>query len=458
MATVAVPDTTAGKLLNEWLAAYNAGDEEGLRKFAESRYTPDARGGRPAAAIAEGQMQSRGSSGGYDVAKITESSPASLTAVLRSRGPFTRYVALTLKLTAPDQPLLAERKAAPASLEGEVQRIPAAELAKEIERKLDEMTARDQFAGTALIAKDGKPIWQKAFGLRDREKNAPAELSTRYRLGSMNKMFTGVAIAQLVQAGKLKFSDKLGAVLTDYPNKEVAAKITIEQLLTHTSGLGDIFGPKFFQTKDELRTLSDYLPLFVDEPLRFEPGTRWSYSNAGFIVLGLIIEKLSGQSYYDFVERNVYARAGMTATSSVPKTERLDDIAVGYMRDPAGKLVPNWETMPYRGMSAGGGESNLVDLMRFATALREGKLLSREMTELVTTGKVETPSGGGKYAYGFDDRRANGLRVVGHNGGAPGMNADLSILWENGYTIVVLANVGPTAAQEAAQYIAERLL
>jgi CubicO group peptidase (beta-lactamase class C family) len=458
---VAVPQTAAGKLLEEWLTALNAADGEALRKFAETRYTPEARGGRSPAAIAEGQFGSRQSSGGFDVAAIEESSADRLVVILRSRGVFTRYNRLSLKLAEPDRPLIAERRVAPAPPPAGANdgRKPAAEFAKEVERKLEKLTADGQFSGAALIAKDGVAVWQRAFGLRDREKNAPATLETRFRLGSMNKMFTSVAIAQLVEAGKLKFSDTLATVLPDYPNKEVAQKITIDQLLTHTSGLGNIFGPKFFETKDRLHTISDYLPLFVDAPLAFEPGQRWSYSNAGFIVLGLIIEKLSGQSYYDYVEQHIFAPAGMTATSSVPKTERREDIAVGYMRDPAGKLVPNWETMPYRGMSAGGGESTVGDLMRFAEALRSHKLLSRETTELITTGKVEDqPGGTSKYAYGFSERISNGRRIVGHNGGAPGMNADLSILWNEGYSVVVLANLDPTVAQDAAAYIADRLL
>ncbi len=309
-----------------------------------------------------------------------------------------------------------------------------------------------------MIAKDGKPIWQKAYGLQDREQKIISNFATRYRLGSMNKMFTSVAIAQLVEAGKLKFSDKLADVLPDYPNKEIAGKITIEQLLTHTSGLGDIFGPAFSQKKDSLRDVKDYLALFVNEPLKFEPGKSWSYSNAGFIVLGLVIEKISGESYYDYVQHHIYEPAGMTSSGNTPKTERPKELAIGYMRGPKGEWMPNWDTLPYRGMSAGGGDSTLADLLAFANALRESKLLSPEMTERITTGKVDMPGGSNKYAYGFGDRQVNGRRVVGHNGGAPGMNADLSILWDDGYTIAVLANQGPTVAQDAAQFIAERLL
>ena len=287
----------------------------------------------------------------------------------------------------------------------------------------------------------------------------PANVDTRFRLGSMNKMFTSVAVAQLVERGKFKFEDSLAAVLPDYPNQEAAGKITVHHLLTHSSGLGDIFTPEFATKKDSLHELKDYLPLFVNQRLRFEPGAGRSYSNAGFVVLGLIIEKHSGQNYYDYVQQHIYDVAGMSSSSSLPRTERIPNLAIGYMRASAGRLVPNWETMPYRGMSAGGGESTVGDLLRFANALRGYKLLTPGMTELITSAKPGADAGGmSSYAYGFADRRAADRRIVGHNGGAPGMNGDLSILWNEGYTVAVLANVDPTIAQDAAQYIAERLL
>ena len=455
---VAVPATTAGRLLEEWLTAYNAGDRTALRKFSETRYTPEARKGQSPDAFAEAQVESRANSGGYDLLKVEEVSPTQLTAVLKSRGTWTRYVRLSLKLAAADQPLLADRTIESSPLPAEEKK-PAVELAEAIDRKFEELAQKDQFSGVAMIAKDGAPVWQKAYGMQDRAKKIPVNLETRFHLGSMNKMFTSVAIAQLVEAGKLRFTSKLADVLPDYPNKEVARKITVHQLLTHSSGLGDIFGPAFFEKKDALRDISDYLPLFVGKPLQFDPGTKWSYSNAGYIVLGLIIEKLSGQSYYDYVQQHVYTPAGMTASGSTPKTEQPENLAIGYTRFQSAELAPNTETLPYRGMSAGGGESNAADLVRFATALRTHKLLSRAMTEQITSGKVEDqPGSGGKYAYGFGERIADGRRFVGHNGGAPGMNAELSMLWNEGYDVVVLANLDPPVAQAAALFTADRLL
>jgi CubicO group peptidase (beta-lactamase class C family) len=275
----------------------------------------------------------------------------------------------------------------------------------------------------------------------------------------MNKMFTAVAIAQLVQAQKLKFSDTLAQLLPDYPNQEVARKITVHQLLTHTSGLGDIFGPEFGQKKDSLREIKDYLPLFANQPLRFEPGQGWSYSNAGFIVLGLIVEKLSGQSYYDYVQQHIYDVAGMKSSGSTPKTDKVQNLAIGYMQPgPQAPLMPNQETLPWRGMSAGGGESTVGDLLRFDQALRRHKLLPAALTETVTTGKAQRGGAGREsYAYGFEDHLVAGHRIVGHGGGAPGMNAQLDMYWDNGYTVVVLANLDPPVVERVVNYIRDRL-
>lgn len=335
---------------------------------------------------------------------------------------------------------------------------PLRQLSQELDAKLGQMAAEDKFSGAVLIGKDGKVLWQKAYGYADREARIPNTVGTRFNLGSMNKMFTSVAIAQLVQQGKLRFTDTIAQVLPDYPNRETASKVTVDQLLTHTSGLGDFFGPEFFQKKESLHELKDYLPLFAGKPLQFEPGTSWSYSNAGFLVLGLMVEKLSGQSYYDYVQEHIFGPAGMKKSGSPTATETASDLAVGYM-NANGQLKRNTDSLPWRGSSAGGGYSTVGDLFRFDQALREHKLLNAELTDTITSGKVHPPRfpEGAKYAYGFGDRMINGHRIVGHNGGGPGINAQLDMHWDRGYTVVVLANRDPRVAEEWANYISNGL-
>ena len=454
--TVSLPDTPPAKLLGEWIKLMNAGDRAELEVFLKAHYAQSVLRGRDPGELASEQLQRLAGHDGVELASVEKSSASEIVAILKSRGTLPKFVRISWRLDDANPQLIAASAISPAQAPASA-RLPLDKLGAELESKLEELTRRDAFSGVALIAKDGKAVWQKAFGFQDREKKIPANLETRFRLGSMNKMFTSVAIAQLVEAGKMKFTDKLAAVLPDYPNKEVAGKITVEQLLTHTSGLGDFFNSKFEQKKDTLRETKDYLPLFADDPLQFEPGKSWSYSNAGFIVLGRIIEKVSGENYYDYIQHHIYDVAGMKSSADFPKTERPENLATGYMRD-GGTLRPNWDTLPWRGGPAGGGDSTVGDLLRFANALRSSQLVSATMTQTITTGKVQPqPGAPDKYAYGFFDRNVNGRRVVGHGGGAPGMNAELSILWDNGYTVIVLANLDPPAVQDVAAYIIDRL-
>jgi D-alanyl-D-alanine carboxypeptidase len=316
------------------------------------------------------------------------------------------------------------------------------------------MAADNQFSGAVLIAKNGRPIFRQAYGLADRDRRVPTTVETRFRIGSMNKMFTAVAIMQLVEAGKVELSAPLGDYLADYRNKDVATEVTIRHLLTHTGGTGDIFGPDFDAHRDELRTLSDYVDLYGKRGLEFEPGSRWAYSNYGFILLGAVIEQVTGKSYYDYVRTHIFEPAGMTRTGSLPEDQAVPGRAVGYMKPPGtAKWVPNTDTLPYRGTSAGGGYSTVVDLARFADALLSHKLLSRENTARLITGKVEAFAGE-KYAYGFEDRRdKRGNGSVGHGGGAPGMNGDLRIYPKSGYVVAALANMDPPAAQRVTEWV-----
>lgn len=452
------------EILKNYLAAFNSGDAEGLKKFAAERLGElklKQRGVTPEQ-VAQFELRFRQRiGGGLDLYRVEKDADGEIISTLKTRGEFPLYVRMDWKFDAASPNIITERDLSPIDTPADTlpPKAAAEAVAKEVDAKLSKLTAEDKFSGAVLIAKDGRAIFQKAYGYADREAKIPNNLETRFRLGSMNKMFTSVAVAQLVQAGKLKYTDTLAQVLPDYPDKEIAQKITIHHLLTHTSGLGDIFTPEFDKKKDSLHEIKEYLPLFTGKPLKFEPGKSWAYSNAGFIVLGLIIEKVSGESYYDYVQQHIYDAAGMKSSGSFPKTEKVANLAVGYMRQGAdGKLVSNWETLPWRGMSAGGGDSTLGDLLRFDQALRAHKLLNAEMTETILTGKVQPgPQENRKYAYGFEDHLLDGRHVVGHSGGAPGMNSELDIDLKKGYTIIVLANIDPPAAQLVASYITERL-
>ncbi len=307
---------------------------------------------------------------------------------------------------------------------------------------LEELNARDGFSGAVLIAKDGVPILKKAYGYANRSFNVPNQVDTKFNLGSMNKMFTATAIMQLVELGKVSLDGKIIDYVPDYPNKDVATKVTIHQLLTHTSGLGNYWTQEYMRSsKDLFREVEDYVPLFVNDPLLFEPGTQFSYSNAGFMVLGLIIEKVTGENYFDYVREHVYQSSGMINTDAYETDYVVPNLAVGYTKMGArpGELKNNLYLHVVKGGPAGGGYSTVEDLLSFANALMNNELLSEENTELMTTGKVRTEPHI-MYCYGFRDRVENGHHIVGHTGGFPGINGYLGIFKDLGYTVAALSN------------------
>lgn len=260
---------------------------------------------------------------------------------------------------------------------------------------LDSLGADHRLSGAILVAKDGEAIASKAAGIADRATGTANTLETKFNLGSLNKMFTAVAIAQLAQEGRLKFDDTISRHLPDYPNKEIADKVTIHHLLTHTSGMGSYTNKKFEAQRSSLTTIAAHLPLFVNEPLSFPPGEKFQYSNSGYMLLGAIVEKLSGQSYYDYVLKKIYRPAGMTNTGFYEPGAEISNLAIGYTKMDASDQrseveKPNTDLREVKGGPAGGGYSTVSDLLKFHVALREHKLLDAEHTELVTTGKSKS--------------------------------------------------------------------
>jgi CubicO group peptidase (beta-lactamase class C family) len=259
---------------------------------------------------------------------------------------------------------------------------------KELNAYLEQSSAGDTFSGAVLVAKNGQPIFKKAYGLANKSNSTPNTTDMKFDLGSMNKMFTAIAIAQLAERGKLSFTDTVSKLLPDYPNKAIADKVTVHQLLTHTSGMGSYFNQKFMGNLDNMKTVADYLPLFANDPLAFEPGTKWQYSNSGFVVLGLIIEKVSGQNYYDYVREHIFKPAGMMNTDSYERDKDIPNLAIGYTKmgengrpDPAAPRRANTPMRPVKGSPAGGGYSTVDDLLKISIALRDHKLLSQKYTE-----------------------------------------------------------------------------
>jgi len=442
--------TPAEQQFKAWLMEFNEGDKAKFQAFLEKNY-PDA------VKRIDGVMGFRKMTGGFEFKKAEKSDANTFVGIVKERDSdtFARFE-IEVDAAQPHRIIKLDLEQIPAPAEFALPRMSEEQAIAALRAEIDKRVAADAFSGTVMVAKNGKTVFSGAYGLADREKKTKNELNTQFRIGSMNKMFTAVCTLQLVQSGKLKLTGTVGEYLPDYPNKDVANKVTIHHLLTHTGGTGDFFGPEFDKHRLELKTLQDYVKLYGQRGLAFEPGSKWDYSNYGFLLLGVIVSKVSGQDYYEYVREHVFVPAGMTSTDSLPEDQAVPKRSIGYSKMGGETWKPNTDTLPYRGTSAGGGYSTVEDLQRFAEALRNHKLLDAKYTEMLTTGKVET-GGGAKYAYGFMDQTAGGVRSYGRGGGAPGMNGDLTIYPQSGYVVTVLANLDPPVAQRLAAFIGNRL-
>ncbi len=298
------------------------------------------------------------------------------------------------------------------------------------QNSVDSLAKLGQFSGVVLVARNGAPEFERAYGLADREAARPNDLETSFNLGSINKLFTTIAIQQLAAAGKLNLDSSLARAWPDYPNQDVARRVTIRQILDHRSGIqGNIFAAPAGKTRHDVVSLQDYFELFKNEPLQFEPGVQQQYSNAGYVVLGLLIERLSGENYYEYVRRHIYEPAGMTQTGSWRIERWPRNTAIGYTRGgqdapPTAPLTRNTDFLPGKASSAGGGYSTAHDLLAFLNALRAHKV-------------ANAPEAG----------------MIGVAGGAPGLNAVMEGDLPGGYDVIVLANLDPPAATRVARLI-----
>ena len=309
----------------------------------------------------------------------------------------------------------------------------SASASSKLAQRVGTAASRSGFSGEVAVARHGRIVFAHGYGLANRARGQRVTLDTAFNLASMGKMFTGVAAAQLVEAGKLRFGDRIGQYLPQLPAR--MRSITVAQLLDHTSGLGDFFGdPGYERLLPRLTTLGAYLPLVKRESLQFRPGTHWSYSNSGFLLVGLVIEKVSGERYEEYLARHVWKRAGMSHTGCFKRSHLPAFAAIGYQDGGA----PNTATLAPVGTSAGGCYSSARDLLAFARALESGRLLGRALVKTITTSKVPAPGGG--YGYGFGTRKGS---TIWHNGGAPGAAGELDINPKLGLVAVILGNMSP---------------
>jgi CubicO group peptidase (beta-lactamase class C family) len=335
-------------------------------------------------------------------------------------------------------------------------RLGEAELKGVIERNVRKLAELDAFSGVVLIGKQDRMLVTLAHGYSNRDHAVRNHPDTKFHFASMGKMFTAIAIGQLVQAGRLSFDDTLARVLPEYPQLDHARRITIRHLLSHRSGLGSLFDDARFDRRRDYGSLLALVSAVADKQLAFEPGTRWAYSNEGYEVLGAVIEKVSGMRYADYVRTHIFAPAGMTSTDNFRLDRIVPHRATGYAaRDDdyfgIETRVPNVFIPGFAGTAAGGGYTTAPDLWRFALALRQNKLLSAQLRDSLWAGREPLPWDPTiRYGYGFMHSKVGQQEMYGHGGGGPrsGIDTDFAMFRDGSYTIIVLSNYDPPSGHD----------
>jgi len=436
----ALSKSESGKRVLDYFSVFNSGDEQKLKNFFLENLTSESLKQRPVEPRLEFHRQVRNDFLSFEIKQIVAINEAEIKLLVQGKNGSWAAYSFSFEKESPNKMLgwQIEQVDAPENSEKPKYIAPAnkSEFFSTLDKYLNEQVSEDKFSGVVLVAKDNKPVFSKAFGFANKVNKRPNNSDTKFNLGSINKIFTKIAIGQLARQGKISFDDKLGKYLPEYPNKEAAEKVTIRHLVTMKSGISDFFGEEFMaMPKDKLRKNSDFIPLFANKPLAFEPGTKDQYSNGGYILLGAIIEKVTGQSYYDYVRENIFKVAGMVNTESFETDKMPANTAEGYTRrNPKDELINNINSRPYRGSAAGGGYSNAEDLLKFSISLKSGKLT------------IPDDDGNPKKDVG-----------LGIAGGSNGINALLLVNGQTGFTIIVLSNYDPPSAEKVGSQIRDWL-
>jgi CubicO group peptidase (beta-lactamase class C family) len=354
-----------------------------------------------------------------------------------------------------------------------------------LERSVAAAAEQNDFTGSIVVSHRGHAVVTLYRGEISEIGSGPIDEKTRFNLASVSKIFTAVAIGQLIDRGKLRLDEPVGDVVKGLT--DAARHVTIRQLLNHTSGLGDFFKPENMPAMLKARSASELLPLIREESPAFVPGSRFSYSNSGFLLLGIAIERVSGMTYGEYLRRNIFLPAGMTSTGLDPQPLATLALGMTYAEmgpaasaptsgnglvvvGPGGGEMSGGEAQRPRtlrvapgaregyGSPAGGMYSTPTDLNKFAAALENGKLLFRQTLDEFTFPQVQvspaTASGPARYyGFGFGFSDVSGTRWIGHNGGTPGANVEYWFDPSGEWTVAVLSNRDPPVATQMMRQI-----
>lgn len=434
-ATAAAPggfgDTPAARAAEEFLAVVRAAEADAGRRFIRTRFAPEMRDALPPEEHLRQFGFLREDLEAGEIVDVRPRGAGKIDLTLESPGHRMR-----LRLEVEPEPphritRINGRAAGPALWAGSLE---------ELDGELRRLAAADEFSGVVLVTRGRETLFHGAYGSADRSTGKAVETDTRFDIGSLTKLVTSAAVLRLAEEGRLGLDDPLGAHLDGF-EPDVARVVTVRHLLRHTSGFGDyLTEPEFTADPGRFEAPADYLPLARARALAFEPGSRARYSNMGFVLLGAIVEVVTGRDYHDAIRALVFEPAGME--SAGPRGG--PDAARRYKWE-SGELVMVDSLYPEVNSPAGGGFAAVVDLDRFARALLEGRLLDESRTALLLNNFEPPPEGWTPPA------------TIGFAGGASGLNAYLLMRRGTGEAgdlidvIVVLANRDPPVAAAVAE-------
>jgi CubicO group peptidase (beta-lactamase class C family) len=457
-----------GGAMGEFLRVFASGDQAAYERYIAASFAPEALRATDARERADRLARLFVDTGGFRLLRpprLAANAEAATAAGALTELPYC----LTLRsTTSAGRTLITDFAAADLPLPASPSlRTPTPrQVARAMIPFMDRLGRADTFSGVILIARNGRPFLRRAYGRASIAYDQPVRFATRFSTASIGKSFTAVAIGQLLDQGRLSLDDRVGRHLPDYPDAAVRDAVTIRHLLTHTSGLGPASefteSPLWPVRRARIRTIADHLPLITGHSLANEPGVQYSYSNAGFVILGLIIERLTGRSYYDVIQDRVFAPAGMTRSFYHQSDHEDPDIATGLTHfvfedgDYRFRLGPRRNSTlegSARGGSHGGAHVTADDLLRLMTAVRTAQLTSPATARLLTTPQGAGRIGDTRNGFGFEIMTQNGHTIVGHGGGDIGVSAFVYHFNDSGYTAVVLSNYDPRAIRVIARQV-----
>ena len=442
----AFPSTPAGNRAAEIFGLFNNASTISPKEYGRQNFSNSFKSAIPEDSWGGGIIQIRNMTGKVELESFEEDGKYNITFIIKSISNGRRF---SINITTEEKEpfLISLLGLFPAGqVRSEVQNQDKQSVKKDLEvssEKLSEVVEylRDQagkglFSGAVMVAKDGKPLVSEVAGYANKGLRVPNKIDTKFNLGSLNKIFTSVAILQLVEAGKIGIDDPIGKYLDMFP-KEIAENVTIRQLLNMSNGWGDYWQNEYYlANKDMLRTLPDYIEFIKDIPLQFEPGSNTIHSNTGFEVAGAVIEKVSGMDYFTYVREKIYMPAGMINSDSYDRDSSVENLATGYTNfHPLDVKREGWQwantyILSPRGTPAGGGYSTVGDMLIFDNALRSNKLAGKKYVDFMNNryeGEIGT-----KFVP---------VRVLRGAGGGRGISAFYGRDIINGYTILVLTNL-----------------